>query len=643
MGEFRAKLLKALDPAKGGFVWQDVRAQGLKAGGGSTDFGELFLSFSFFLIVSALLLVGLLFRLNLDLRAREMGILLATGWTHGRVRRLLLAEGGLLAILGGFVGLVGALGYAHLLLHYLSATWPGEQKLQFLTLHATPLSLFYGWMGSMAISFLTILWAAWALSRMTPTRLLAGETTATMESGAARRSWSQWVALACVLGAVALLALGMLIHDQQALGFFGSGGLLLIASLIEVSRRFKSAGRHSNPRQSLIGLAVRNAGRHTVRSVLTVGLLSSATFLIVAMEAFHQETDADFLAQSGGSGGFPLLAQTDVPVFQDLNDANVRKQLGFPADVEPIQAGHRIFSCRLQAGDDASCLNLYQPQKPRILGVPQALIERGGFSFGSTLAKTDEEIKNPWLQLEKTAEDTIPIFVAENSAEYILNKSLGDIIEVQGDGGKNFKLQIVGLFHEGIFQSELVLSEANFRRVFPRQEGFSFFLIDAPAGDMAKVKAAWQTALGDNGVTVQTTRSRVEKYLAVENMYLATFQALGGLGLLLGAAGLAIVLLRSVWERRGELALLRALGFRRLSLAWLVLAENAFLLLLGLFVGTVSAILAVAPQIFGGEAHVLGVRVLMLLGLVIAVGLAAGLAAVLATLRAPLLQTLRDE
>ena len=53
------------------------------------------------------------------------------------------------------------------------------------------------------------------------------------------------------------------------------------------------------------------------------------------------------------------------------------------------------------------------------------------------------------------------------------------------------------------------------------------------------------------------------------------------MGLLLGAAGLAIVLLRGVWERRGELALLRALGFRKGRLAWLVLAENLLLLLVG--------------------------------------------------------------
>ena len=642
----------------------------MKAGGGSTDFGELFLYFSFFLIVASLLLVGLLFRLNIDRRAREMGILLATGWTHSRVRRLLLAEGSLLAILGGFVGLIGALWYADLLLKYLSAHWPGGHKLQFLELHATPTSFLFGWSGSVAISFLTIVWATRVLTRMTPTLLLAGETTVGSEhlpSGGRKPSVrtdsdrlhcteglrppfaGKLGAIGCLLGALSLIAMGILGY-YQALSFFGSGGLLLIASLIEVGRRFKSAGSQSNPRQSLIGLAVRNAGRHAVRSVLTVGLLSSATFLIVAIGAFHQEADTDFLDKSGGSGGFPLIAQTEVPVFQDLNDADVRKelnadvrkQLTLPADAEPIPAEHRIYPCRLQAGDDASCLNLYQPQKPRILGVPLSLIERGGFSFGKTLAKTDEERQNPWLLL-KPSTDPIPIFIAENTAKYILKKSLGEFIEVQGDNGINVKLQIVGLFHESIFQSELVLAESNFRRIYPRLEGFSFFLIDAPASDVDKIKTAWQTALRDNGVTVQTTQSRLEKFLAVENMYLATFQLLGGLGLLLGAAGLAIVLLRSVWERRGELALLRALGFRRLALAWLVLAENAFLLLLGLLVGTAAAILAVAPQIFGGQAHVLGVRVLVLLALVIVVGLASGLAAVFATLRAPLLQTLRQE
>ena len=48
-------------------------------------------------------------------------------------------------------------------------------------------------------------------------------------------------------------------------------------------------------------------------------------------------------------------------------------------------------------------------------------------------------------------------------------------------------------------------------------------------------------------------------------------------------------LLRSVWERRGELALLRALGYRRAALGRLVFAENVFLLCAGLLIGEALA------------------------------------------------------
>ena len=47
---------------------------------------------------------------------------------------------------------------------------------------------------------------------------------------------------------------------------------------------------------------------------------------------------------------------------------------------------------------------------------------------------------------------------------------------------------------------------------------------------------------------VNKTADKLAAYLSVENTYLTTFQALGGLGLVLGSLGLAVVLLRSIWE-----------------------------------------------------------------------------------------------
>jgi len=152
-----------------------------------------------------------------------------------------------------------------------------------------------------------------------------------------------------------------------------------------------------------------------------------------------------------------------------------------------------------------------------------------------------------------------------------------------------------------------------------------------------------EAALGDRGFEVTPSARRLEAYLAVENMYLTTFQALGGLGLFLGTLGLAVVLLRSVWERRGELALLRALGYRHRALGWLLLSENGFLLLLGLGAGTVTALLAVAPHLLGGAGSIPWSELLGLLVAVLAVGLLTATVALAATLRAPLVPALRRE
>jgi ABC-type antimicrobial peptide transport system permease subunit len=132
-------------------------------------------------------------------------------------------------------------------------------------------------------------------------------------------------------------------------------------------------------------------------------------------------------------------------------------------------------------------------------------------------------------------------------------------------------------------------------------------------------------------------------YLAVENTYLTTFQALGGLGLILGSLGLAVVLLRAVWERRAELALLRAIGYSRLQLAWLMLVENGFLLLLGLGIGTVAAVLSISPQLARGAGTVpLGNLALLFAG-VLAVGMVACGLAMAGAVRAALVPALRKE
>jgi hypothetical protein len=304
------------------------------------------------------------------------------------------------------------------------------------------------------------------------------------------------------------------------------------------------------------------------------------------------------------------MAESVLPLIYSPLTAKGREALNIP----PLP-GLEMVPFRLRPGDDASCLNLYQPRNPRILA-PVA-------SF------------NPWPRLEsKAADGVIPTIADANSMTYVLHRRLDEEFVLD-----HARFRIVDALQDSIFQSELIISEANFLRLYPEVEGFRFFLLKAPPEAVPLLKEA----LSDYGFDIQSVTARLASFHRVENTYLATFRALGGLGLILGTVGLAAVLLRNVLERRKELALLRAVGFRPRHVAAMVIAENLLLLLLGLATGTSCALLAVAPAIGSRGGRLPVVSLVVLLAAVLATGIAASLAGAGAALQSPLLAGLRSE
>ena len=228
----------------------------------------------------------------------------------------------------------------------------------------------------------------------------------------------------------------------------------------------------------------------------------------------------------------------------------------------------------------------------------------------------------------------IPAIADANSMTYALHLKLGEVFELNGT-----RFRIVEALQDSIFQSEILISEENFLRLYPGVEGFRFFLLKAPA----EAVPVLEEALSDYGFDIQTVASRLASFHRVENTYLATFRALGGLGLILGTIGLAAILLRNVLERRKELALLRAVGYRPRHVAAMVIAENLLLLSLGLATGTICALLAIAPAIASRGGHLPLASIGALLAAVLATGILASLAATAAALRSPLLAALGSE
>jgi ABC-type antimicrobial peptide transport system permease subunit len=646
-------LERSIDPRRAGFVFQPLKRQGLAASAGTTSFGLLFLGFSMFLIVAAMLLVNLLFRLGVERRVRELGLLLAVGWTRQRAVLLLVLEGALGALTGSALGALAGLGYAWLMLAGLRTWWLAAIREPFLQLDASPTSLLLGGSAGALAALVAILWAVRSGRALSVRQLMAGQVATSQPQPKRSARTMRGMAVTALAGAILLALLGRnLTVEAQAGAFMGAGALVLASLLTWLWAIIRAAPGDrvlfSGPCQ-LVRLALRNARRHPARTLLTLGLMASACFLIVALAAFRLDAEALGHGRSSGTGGYALMAQSTVPIYRDLNALQDRESEGLsPADRRMLR-GARFFSFRVQAGDDASCLNLYRPQQPRVLGASREFLQRGGFRWRATAAQSDAQRQNPWLLLDtptppQEGESWIPAVLDQNTATYSLHLSgVGSQFEMPDGRGGSLRFVVVGLLQDSILQGDVIISEAAFRRAFPQVSGARLFLIDVPEERAAAVAGVLERALADEGLEVQPAAERLAGFLAVQNTYLSTFQSLSGLGLLLGTLGLAAVQLRSVVERRGELALLRATGFSTSLVARLVFWEHAALLLGGLGCGLIAAWIAVLPQLVAGGAGLPWFNLAAMLGLVLAVGLAAGLASVLAVVRAPLIEALREE
>jgi ABC-type antimicrobial peptide transport system permease subunit len=237
----------------------------------------------------------------------------------------------------------------------------------------------------------------------------------------------------------------------------------------------------------------------------------------------------------------------------------------------------------------------------------------------------------------------IPVIADANSLAYVLHRKLGEEIVLNEETNHPLRLRFVAALSDSLFQSELLMSEKNFLRAFPEQEGYRFFLLDVAPEKTPSVAALLESRLSDFGFDAGGAGERLAEFHRVENTYLSTFQTLGGLGTILGTLGLATVLLRNVLERRRELALLRAVGYNARHFAVMVVAENAFLLFCGLLTGVCSAVLAIAPAFYARGGRLPTASLAVLLAAVVITGLAASLVATVAALRSPLLPALRAE
>lgn len=659
--ELREKVLQAVYPnlAKLGYELRPIKAEALAAASGTTPFDGLFLGLSMLVIGSALMLIALLFRLGIERRAEQWGLYLAIGWTWKRVRSLLLGEGIILSILGGLIGIPLGIFYARMMLAGLKGWWVGAVTVPFLQYYSTPRSLAIGATAGILVALIAIYFASRKLARHPATELLKGNTEQVGNRRAKSPRWLQrfsWIIWFFGLG---LAIAGLTQRGQAQAGMFVGGGMVLLIGALGVvySRlllwqqgKLSRAG-HGN--YSLASLSARNIGRNPLRSTLTLGLLAVTSFLILSLSAFQIRPTEEAV------GGFQWIGESSSPIFQNLGDPQVRSD--YLGKASEAIADAKIFAFKMRPGDEASCNNLYKATEPKIIAASSLFAEWEKssantihFPWISVQTDPNDSSRTAWEQLQESASGTqnepIPVVLDQNTAMWSLHLTggIGEIFSFEFGNRKLF-FKTIGLLNNSLLQGMLVIGETNFQNAFPDISGYQFFLArenvnsSTPSVTPSALVSVLEKGWGDEGLDLVDSSKVLNQLLAVQNTYLKAFQSLGALGLLLGTIGLAIVQIRSVLERRSELATMRAIGFTPSRIRRMVFLENCWLLGGGILVGGSTAILCVAAPLWQNAQFTEIIQPLLWLVIVLVVGLLAGSFAVRSAGRQPLLAAIRQK
>lgn len=600
----REKLREALsgqiDPARLEFQVNPVRQKGQEAARGGVDFSQLFAGLGMFIILAGLMLTGLLVGFGIQRRKDQLQLFTSLGFPEKLIRKALGAEAALVTLLGGGIGLVLALGYSRLVFVGLNRIW--IVRTDVLELYVHPGTLGAGLAAGVGLGLAVVFWKIRTMTAFRPAsaRTIPGTRRySAMRSGPGRlRRLSELMGTASVL-----LALYLFFRNDlsSVFAWFAAGSLLLL-SMLGYAWTFLQAPAKpwsgsldlSKHPFNLNRLSWNNTRRNPVRSFTIITLLAMGSFVIVVTAANRKDLAADALSPQGGTGGFLYMAETASPVLRNLNQPDTRLELGIPDEARFVQF-HSTYD------DDASCLNLNRVENPRILATdPSGL--KGRFSFVAAITGDGD----PWELLERQMDGVVPAVADQSVIRWGLGKRLGDTLTYLNAGGEEVRLLLVGGLANSVFQGNVIISDRQFLDHFPARAGTDVFLVDGSGRTDLQAQLADELDLifRDHGWEMTLTSEKLAAFNTVENTYLAIFFLMGAFGMLLGTIGLAIILAKSMLERKSETALLKALGYSTPILVRLFATEYLLLLLTGILAGALPALLATMPPLLEGSQNI---------------------------------------
>ncbi|HEX9340478.1 MAG TPA: FtsX-like permease family protein [Thermoplasmata archaeon] len=383
----------------------------------------------------------------------------------------------------------------------------------------------------------------------------------------------------------------------------GSGILIAVFNVSELLRALLWRANRSTGRP-VLRTAISYPMEKRFRTGMTVAMFSLILFMVTLISMIQglQESSLDTFVQQQ-SGGYDVIAYTtsygEIPDFRQRLEANFSEAL-FAGGWNGT-ASASVLPARVQAigGNGSYDYTLW--------GVDNFLVQSNQYGFYSFLPsyvnETDGRIvplatrQDVWLSLRNNRSLAIVDRSAAGPNQFAPDEGRlrvvpGDRIRAFDAAGRGVNLTIVGVLEQALqFTSGVFVDQGVVRAVFPVEERYTAYFFQMAAGaDVAGFRADLERTFFGYGLQTIDIREAIGQAFDASQQVLTLMEAYLAMGLLVGIAGLAVITLRAVVERRTQIGALRAIGFTQRMVLSMFLVEIALIAVLGVGIGVALGI-----------------------------------------------------
>jgi len=644
------------DPAIVGMSIIPIRDQLVSSASAMDIFLQMFLAFGTITIAAAILFVASTFRMMIDGRRSELGMLLSIGISRNRIMKDLLAEGMVYATIAGLIGLTIGWIMTGALVLGLDTVWSsvvgGQQVIAqaFIPMHIGPGSVALSLGVGFLLSLILLIILARSASRTSvmearghegPTdikghRRHASVGTIILIIGAdimfilflvlgIPKDAQVWRSLSDYCLIVLLWGVTIGIHEEKSdpdlIRYFipfplGAVLFSIVHAYFSFQQPFVSVlalfvidGLFITI--SLFGFLVTlfalipKASKGTpnvvafsfmkknmTRTAMTIGVFALIIFSIVSLSVIISVQNSALGNAAKEQGGGFDIMAEATRPIGPDLNDQAARQKIGVELTQPVE----LFMVRTVGTSGAVCSNMNPQYPPRLIGANDRFIQSSDFPVASSLS--GKGTKETWAALDTKVDGRIPIMVDENTLIIYLGYAayegaLGHVFSVSAENGP-VELVVAGILSPSVIAGNFVMHEDWLKQLYPTGSGYR--VVFAKTAQPATVIGELENGLANYGLDARNVKDIVRETTSAEQGYMNLFQAYLGAGLVLGVVALAVTEARQVTERRRDIAMLRAIGLSRSSIGRVFYIEAAIVGIMSLAIGLIAGLALAATS-----------------------------------------------